>query len=106
MQFRKEFSIGNSSEVKIDPKEINALLVVKEPHTVVVSHNHPNGTRNPSAQDDTFTKQLFIVCRMHNVILGDHIVVGRDGTYSYHAMGKLDKIKESCAEILSDEGRL
>lgn len=104
LQFRKKFSIGNSNEVKIDPKEINALLVVKEPHTVVVSHNHPNGTRNPSAQDDIFTKQLLLVCRMNNVNLGDHIVVGRDGTYSYHSMGKLDKLRESCADITFREG--
>ena len=104
LQFRKEFSIGNSNEVKIDPKEITSLLVLKEPHTVVASHNHPNGSRNPSAQDDIFTKQLLLICRMHNVNLGDHIVVGRDGAYSYHATGRLDKIRESCADITFNEG--
>lgn len=104
LQFRKEFSIGNSSGVTVDPKEINALLVVKEPHTVVVSHNHPNGTRNPSAQDDIFTKQLLLVCRMHNVILGDHIVVGSDGAYSYHSTGRLDKIRESCKDVIFNGG--
>lgn len=100
LQFRKEFSSGNSNEVKVDPKEITALFVVKEPHTIIVAHNHPHGTRNPSAQDDIFTKQLVIVCRMHNVTFGDHIIVGQDGVFSYHTTGKLDKIKASCAEIL------
>lgn len=104
LQFRKEYSVGKSDEVKVDSKEFGELLVVKKPHTVVLAHNHPYGTRNPSVQDDTFTKQFLILCRVHNVKLGDHIVVGRDGAFSYHTTGRLDKIKQSCVDIPFGEG--
>lgn len=97
--FRKEFSVGKIDEVKLDPTEISEILLVKKPFAVVVAHNHPHGTRNPSAQDDVFTKQLCLMCMLHNVRLGDHFIVGRDGIYSYHAVGKLDKIMNSCNEI-------
>lgn len=104
VQFRKGFSIGKSDEVKVDSKELGELLVVKKPHTVVVAHNHPYGSHNPSQEDDTFTKQFLILCRIHNVRLGDHIVVGRDGAYSYHSTGRLEKIKQSCVDIPFGEG--
>lgn len=102
--FRKEFSVGKSDEVQAEPMAISELLTVQKPFTVVAAHNHPNGVRNPSEQDDIFTKQLYILCAMNNVRLGDHIIVGRDGIYSYHAVGKLDKIKKSCKDIQFNEG--
>lgn len=105
MYFRKEFSSGKNNEVKTDPARISEILLVKNPHTVVVAHNHPNGTRAPSLQDDVFTKQLYILCAMHNVRLGDHIIVGDDGLFSYHATGALEKIKESCSDIQLGGGK-
>ena len=102
--FRKTFSTGNSSEAKVEPTEISELLLVKKPHTVVAAHNHPFSGCKPSSQDDLFTKQLCLMCRLHNVKLGDHIVVGRDGVYSYRTCGKLDKIRSSLQEIETDQG--
>ncbi len=97
--FRKEFSSGKRDGVQTATTEITELLIVKKPFTVVAAHNHPHGTRNPSAQDDLFTKQLCLLCLMHNVRLGDHIIAGCDGAYSYHAVGKLEKIIKICKEI-------
>ena len=104
--FRKSFSTGESNAVKAEPSEISELLLVKKPHTVVAAHNHPYGSRNPSSQDDVFTKQLCLMCRLHNVRLGDHLILGRDGVYSYRASGKLDKIQSSVKEIESDRGSM
>lgn len=104
LYFKKEFSTGKNDEVVTDPSKIGEVLLVKKPHTVVVAHNHPNGTRNPSSQDDVFTKQLYILCTMYNVKLGDHFIVGSDGLFSYHTVGRLDKIKNSCKDIQTDEG--
>ena len=104
--FRKSFSTGESNAVKAEPSEISELLLIKKPHTVVAAHNHPYGSRNPSSQDDIFTKQLCLMCRLHNVKLGDHLILGRDGVYSYRASGKLDKIQSSVEEIENDRGRM
>ena len=102
--FRKEFTTGKRDEAQASPTEISELLLVRKPFTVIAAHNHPNSTRNPSCQDDVFTKQLCMLCLMHNVRLGDHVIVGRDGVYSYHAVGKLDKIVKTCKEIQFDGG--
>ena len=104
ISFRKKFSSGDSLEVKAEPAEISELLLVQKPHTVVAAHNHPFASRNPSVQDDLFTKQLCLMCRLHNVRLGDHVIVGRDGIYSYRETGKLDKINRSVQKMESDPG--
>ena len=104
INFRKKFSSGDSTEVTAEPTEISELLLVQKPHTVVVAHNHPFATRNPSVQDDLFTKQLCLMCRLHNVNLGDHLILGCDGVYSYRASGKLDKIKNSVKTLEFDQG--
>ena len=102
--FRKNFSTGESNAVKAEPSEISELLLVKKPHTLIAVHNHPYGGCNPSSQDDIFTKQLCLMCRLHNVRLGDHFILGRDGVFSYRASGKLDKILCSVQEIETDRG--
>ena len=102
--FRKSFLSGESNEVKAEPTEISELLLVQKPHTLVASHNHPFGSSRPSSQDDTFTKQLLLMCHLHNVRLGDHIIVGCDGTYSYRASGKLDRMRNSVQQLEGDRG--
>lgn len=102
MYFRKKFSLGKSDTVEIDPREISELLLIQKPHSVVAAHNHPQSRRFPSKADDSFTKRLHMLCFMSNVTLADHIIVGTDGSYSYRAAGKLDKIRASCKDIESD----
>lgn len=102
--FRKSFSSGESNEVTAEPTEISELLLVKKPHTVVVAHNHPFGDARPSSQDDVFTRQLLLMCRLHNVRLGDHIILGRSDTYSYRAAGKLDQMRNSVKQLEGDRG--
>ena len=102
--FRKSFSSAESNEVKAEPTEISELLLVKKPHTVVAAHNHPFGVARPSSQDDIFTKQLLFMCHMHNVRLGDHIIMGQSGMYSYRASGKLDRMRNSVQQLEGDQG--
>ena len=102
--FRKSFSSGASNEVKAEPTEISELLLVKKPHTLVAAHNHPFGNAQPSSQDDFFTKQLLMMCFMHNVRLGDHIITGINGTYSYRTAGKLDQMRNSVQPLQGDRG--
>ena len=97
--FRKKFSSGQGGEVQAEPAEISELLLVERPHTVIAAHNHPFGKCNPSAQDDLFTRQLYLMCRLHNVKLGDHIIWGRDGYLSYRSSGKLEEIRNDIREM-------
>lgn len=46
---------------------------------VIVAHNHPNNTADPSGDDIEITKKLYKLLKAMNITLLDHVVVGCDG---------------------------
>ncbi len=74
---------------------ISGFLVNTRPYAILVVHNHLCGTCQPSEADDIFTKQIQLLCDMHNVKFYDHIIVSREKTYSYFASGRLAQFKET-----------
>ena len=45
---------------------------------IVLIHNHPSGVTNPSIQDRKITETLIKACKIMDVKLFDHIIVGRN----------------------------
>jgi len=43
---------------------------------IVVVHNHPSGDPTPSAADATMTRNLYDACKLMDIELMDHIVIG------------------------------
>ena len=87
--FYSRFLGENNHSVMFRPEELARLLVELKPAGVVVAHNHPLGTQQPSLKDDENTQQCRLLCNMHNVMFCDHIVCGTDGCFSYYDHGKL-----------------
>lgn len=57
---------------------------------IIVSHNHPSGTLQPSIQDKEITKQLKAACELMEIPLLDHIIVSPyKGYYSFADNGLL-----------------
>lgn len=56
---------------------------------VIVAHNHPSGTCEPSQADMAITRRLRDALALVDVRLLDHIIVAAGGTYSFADAGKL-----------------
>lgn len=54
-----------------------------------VMHNHPSGDPSPSSADVDMTRQIVEAGRALRITIHDHLVVGRDGTASFKALGLL-----------------
>ena len=52
-----------------------------------VMHNHPSGDPTPSQADIAMTKEVVEAARALHIAVHDHLVVGRDGTASFRALG-------------------
>lgn len=59
---------------------------------VVLVHNHPSGSPNPSTGDDDTTRDLARACRLVQLVLLDHIIVGASDHYSYSDEGRLKEL--------------
>jgi DNA repair protein RadC len=56
---------------------------------IIIAHNHPSGNLNPSEPDLKITKQIEQACKLLDVALLDHLIVGASGYYSFRDEGKL-----------------
>ena len=71
---------GEVNSAVLNKKDVAQFVIRDNASSVVVAHNHPNGSAVPSAADIDATISLSQFLRQINIALLDHIVVGGDGT--------------------------
>jgi DNA repair protein RadC len=50
--------------------------------SVILCHNHPSGSTDPSPQDMSITRVLAAACKIMQIAFLDHLIVSRSGYYS------------------------
>jgi DNA repair protein RadC len=65
---------------------LSEALRAKAPSLVLV-HNHPSGDPTPSSADGMMTRQLYDACRLMDIALEDHMVIGGGAYVSMRAIG-------------------
>ncbi|TRZ88413.1 MAG: DNA repair protein RadC [Methanosarcinales archaeon] len=81
-------SIGLVDSTSVHPREVFADAMTDRASGVIVAHNHPAGSLEPSAWDVEVTKQLKAAGEVVGVALLDHIIFNRTGYYSFLESGK------------------
>lgn len=76
-------SIGTKNRSIASPSDILRYAVRCNATSIVVAHNHPSGSVAPSGNDRDFTRDLMECCKLFEIVLLDHVVVGRDTYYSF-----------------------
>lgn len=94
MQCNKRFTSSRTDSVSIKTEELSRFIVSQHPHGIILAHNHPYAPCDPSEEDERFTAQVMMLCSINNVQFYDHIIVGKDGTYSYFRLGRMEAIRK------------
>ncbi len=76
----KNVSLGGSNFAVVDPKEILGEAIKLGATKIILVHNHPSGNPTPSTEDYNLTKKIDSCCKLFEIELLDHIVIG-DGIY-------------------------
>lgn len=82
-------SEGGTAECPIDPKLIYMGALLSNAHSLALCHNHPSSNLPPSLQDDVLTKEIKNGADTLKLKLLDHIIITKDGYYSYMDHGKI-----------------
>ena len=82
-------SSGSTNETGVYVKEIVKSCVVKSSCAVVVAHNHPSGSLQPSKSDIETTKRLKEALHLVDIKLIDHIIVAEDQAFSFAEHGMI-----------------
>lgn len=85
----KRLSIGGLTETVFDIRLMLKEALLNNATIIAVAHNHPSGNKRPSGEDDRITKKLKGACDTMRIHLLDHVIVTKDGYYSYSEEGKL-----------------
>lgn len=72
---------GSTSSCPVDPREVFRPAIVVRATAIVVAHNHPSGSAEPSREDVSLTTRLAETGHALGISVLDHIVIG-DGGYT------------------------
>lgn len=78
---------GSVDHAPVYPREVIRRALELSASSLILVHNHPSGDPTPSQADITMTRQIIDAAKLFGIQVHDHIVVGRDGTASFRAIG-------------------
>jgi DNA repair protein RadC len=82
-------SVGLVNKTQVHPREVFADPITDRASAVIVAHNHPSGSLEPSKEDIDITGQLKSAGEILGIRLLDHIVFNQKGYYSFLESGLL-----------------
>jgi len=81
--------IGTLNQSLVHPREVFADAIADRAAGIIIAHNHPSGTLNASRADIQITERLDEVSKLVGIELLDHVILARDGFYSFTDEGLL-----------------
>jgi len=79
----RTISIGILNASLVHPREVFEPAVSLHSSSVIVAHNHPSGSVEPSSEDRDITKKLVESGRLLGIDVRDHIIVSNSGFFSF-----------------------
>ncbi len=76
---------GTIDHTPVYPREVVKRALELGASAIVLVHNHPSGDPQPSLADIDMTRKVIEAGQRLNVLVHDHIVVGRKGHVSFRA---------------------
>jgi len=78
---------GTIDHAPVYPREVVKMALAHEASAIILAHNHPSGDPTPSQADIEMTRTLIDVCKPFDIVVHDHLVVGRETTASFKTLG-------------------
>lgn len=78
---------GTVDHAPVYPREIMRRALELNATALILVHNHPSGDPTPSKADIQMTAQIVTIGKSLNVIVHDHLIIGRTGFASLKGLG-------------------
>lgn len=75
--------VGTLNQSLVHPREVFADAICDRAASIVIAHNHPSGQLTPSDADRRITQRLQEVADMVGIELLDHVIVSKNGYFSF-----------------------
>ena len=81
------FKIGTVNRSVVYPRKVVERALYNHAVGVIIAHNHPAGTLQPSQDDRGVTKAIKEALKTVDITLLDHIIIGNNDYYSFRNNG-------------------
>jgi len=78
---------GSIDEAAIHPREVIRRALDLGATALILVHNHPSGSPEPSRADIQITHRIAEAGRLLGIVVHDHVIIGREGHVSLKAKG-------------------
>jgi len=78
---------GTLTQTSVYPREVVKAALSRNAASVILSHNHPSGSAEPSAADRSLTQALKYALALVDVRVLDHVIVAGSTVYSFAERG-------------------
>ncbi|MBR0503560.1 MAG: DNA repair protein RadC [Paludibacteraceae bacterium] len=86
---KKKMSTGGLNTCIFDIRLIIHEAIAQLACGIIMVHNHPSGRLEPSVQDKEITHKMAESCKICDIRLVDHVIVGNSGYFSFYEKGLL-----------------
>jgi DNA repair protein RadC len=76
-------SVGTLNKSVIHPREIFLPAISDRAAAIVIAHNHPSGSLEPSKEDFVCTRRILDSSKILGIPLLDHLIISKYGYYSF-----------------------
>ncbi|OAG26774.1 RadC family protein [Thermodesulfatator autotrophicus] len=91
---------GTVNESVVYAREVIERALYHHASALVIAHNHPSGNPKPSGADIQLTKRLYLASALLNLRLLDHLIVAKEGYFSFAEEGLLENIVQEVIKTL------
>ena len=88
-------SMGALNQTIAEPRELFKASILSNAAQMIIVHNHPSGSLEPSKPDTMLTDRMLKLTYLMGITLKDHVIVGGDNSqyFSFHEKGLLEHPK-------------
>ncbi|WP_292037062.1 MULTISPECIES: JAB domain-containing protein [unclassified Brevundimonas] len=78
---------GTVDHAPVYVREVVRRALELSASALILAHNHPSGDPAPSRADIEMTRRIVDGARLFDILVHDHVVIGREGIQSFRALG-------------------
>lgn len=93
---------GSSTALFISPRDVILEATKHESVSVILAHNHPGGSAQPSFEDVSYTSKIALALGVLGIPIIDHIIISDNELFSFKRQGLIDEIMASVALKIED----
>jgi len=83
-------STGTATSTQVHPREVFQAAILSGSVALIVAHNHPSGSLNPSEEDRKITKHLVSAGHLLGIPVLDHLILSDAEFFSFTEAGQLE----------------